>query len=42
MAEDPDYRAIRSELTELWHTYKDCSGLACQVPLPANLAMSPG
>ena len=42
VAEDPDYRAIRSELTELWHTYKDCSGPACKVPLPANLAMSPG
>jgi N-acetylglucosamine-6-sulfatase len=41
VADDPDYRAIRSELTQLWRTYKDCMGPACRVALPANLTMSP-
>ena len=41
VADDPGYRAIRSELTQLWRTYKDCVGAACRVPLPPNLATSP-
>ncbi len=41
VATDPEYRAIRSELTRLWHRYKDCAGTACSVPLPASLATSP-
>jgi N-acetylglucosamine-6-sulfatase len=41
VAADPEYRAIRRELTRLWRAYKDCAGAACSVPLPPSLAASP-
>ena len=41
VADDPEYRAIRNELTRLWGMYKDCAGAACRVPLPPSLATSP-
>jgi len=41
VAADPEYAAIRSELTRLWRRYKDCAGAECSVPLPPSLAMSP-
>ena len=41
VADDPDYREIRKQLTRLWRRYKDCAGPECREPLPANLAMSP-
>jgi N-acetylglucosamine-6-sulfatase len=41
VAADPEYRAIRTDLTRIWHLYKDCAGTTCDVPLPPNLASSP-
>jgi arylsulfatase A-like enzyme len=41
VADDPEYAAIRSELTRLWRRYKDCAGSECSAPLPPSLAMSP-
>ena len=41
MADDPEYREIRNELTRLWRKYKDCAGAECSVPLPPSLATSP-
>lgn len=41
VADDPEYAAIRKELTRLWRTYKDCAGRECSVPLPPSLALSP-
>ena len=41
VADDPEYRTVRRELTRLWRTYKDCGGEECSVPLPSSLARSP-
>ena len=41
VADDPQYREIRQQLTRLWHKYKDCAGPACSAPLPPGLALSP-
>ena len=41
VADDPEYRAVRIELTKLWRQYKDCAGAACSEPLPTSLVMSP-
>jgi arylsulfatase A-like enzyme len=41
VADDPEYREIRNELTRLWLKYKDCAGAECNAPLPPSLATSP-
>ena len=41
VADDPAYREIRRELTQLWRRYKDCVGAKCSEPLPPSLALSP-
>ena len=41
VADDSSYRAIRSELMQLWQRYKNCAGEECSVPLPPNLALTP-
>ncbi len=41
VAEDPEYRETRKELTRLWRKYKDCVGTECSVSLPASLVTSP-
>ena len=41
VADDPEYRTVRRELTQLWRKYKDCAGSECSVPLPPSLARSP-
>ena len=38
---DPDYAPVQDELERLWRERKDCSGSACNAPMPENLQRDP-